>query len=61
MNNVLMNSAKCDWIPFAFGAPASLFNFQNTLAIVCNQVDADVALKGASSTKQVSRTAGHYQ
>lgn len=61
MNNVLRNSAKCDAIHFAFGAPASLFNFQITLAIVCNQVDADVVLKGASSSKRVSRTAGHYQ
>lgn len=60
MNNVLRNSAKCDAIHFAF-APASLFNFQITLVIVCNKVDADVVLKGASSSKRVSRTAGHYQ
>lgn len=39
----------------------SLFDFQNTLASVCNQADADVVLKGASSSKQVSRTGRHQR
>lgn len=39
-------------------AQLSLFDLRNTLAIVCDQVDADVVLKAAGSSKQLSRTAG---